>query len=188
MKRPIFGRAFKEISKDSTICAPINSNGVASAFTFRESISRFSCSAGILLLAITLCVSADKEHPVYPKKFLEAASVFKSAPTTNRLNEANAVSEALPDTPVTSGRGPTDIRQHGSRFELRDYNKPSFFLSQSEVARLLGSPSSTNSTDYIYLVLKEGENKPEVFLTIIFHNGYVVQSVLYSSPSQPPQK
>jgi hypothetical protein len=131
----------------------------------------------ILSFGITLYVKAGENEPVYPKKFLEAASAFTNAPATNRYIEASNLIELLPVAPVTKSEAHTNSFGRGSTFETRDENKPSFFLTQREVVRLLGAPWITNSISYSYLVKKDADSGAA--LMVRFHNGYVVYSTIY---------
>lgn len=129
-------------------------------------------------------VNADDGEKRYPKEFIDAASAFRSAATTNRYREAVALRKRLPTTPIISETftGFTNnFAGRGSRSVVRDYDKPSYVLERSEVTRLLGTPTFTNALSVVYAVTKEPENKFDVYLSLIFYNGYVVESLIVSS-------
>jgi len=145
---------------------------------FRGWAWRVICAA-FLIVPTMLPVSGSDDHPVYPKGFTEAAQAFKSAPPTNRYDLAATLMNILPTTRETNTNRSIDYKSRGSRFVTRDYSKPSFLLTESEVIKLLGSPSFTNSATYNYLIQLKGTNNLQTFLLIDFHNGLVVSTAIY---------
>jgi hypothetical protein len=153
-----------------------NDNSIISAFMARISPAIWSASLALLL---SLSVSRSDEHPVYPKGFVEAAEVFKNAPATNRYDAGAGLMKMLPTTPVIGTNRPIDYKARGSWRVTHDYTKPLYLLTESEARRMLGSPSSTNSTIYSYLIQRKGTNNLQTFLLIEFHNGHAVSSAIY---------
>jgi hypothetical protein len=141
-------------------------------------ISAAICGASLALL-LSLPVRGGDEHPVYPKGFVEAAAVFKDAPATNRYDAGADLMKMLPTTPITGTNRPIDYKARGSWIVTHDYTKPSYLLTESEARRMLGSPSSTNSTIYSYLIQRRGATNLQAFLLIEFYNGHAVSSGIY---------
>jgi hypothetical protein len=140
----------------------------------------------LLVFVVTCAAQAADERPIYPTNFLAAAKAFTNAPATNRYKEASALCEALPITPITHISGNTNLHARGSTFIARDENKPSFFLRENEVLRLLGTPRWTNSEAYAYLATMEEKQGSE--LVIFFYNGHVTWSTIMGGPNRKPSK
>lgn len=144
----------------------------------------WNCAIAALGLVIGLAARAGVDS-IYPTGFMDAVSAFQSASPTNRYREADALQKELPTTPVKrvwyTGTA-SNFWGRGSRFVTRDLGKPSFILKQSEVLRLLGAPSSTNFEEFTYPVSSGAASRFPAFLSINFHNDYVVDSLIYSGP------
>jgi hypothetical protein len=142
-----------------------------------------ACLTGLLSLATLLhSAKADDRDNRYQKDFVEAALAFRRAAATNRYPEAEALQNRLHVTPVKSETYTGTANKfsgRGSRFITRDYEKPSFILERSEVLRLLGAPTLTNTASFTYAVAKGREDKWEVYLTLHFHKDYLVDSTLH---------
>jgi hypothetical protein len=128
-----------------------------------------------------------EDHAKYPEGFIEATRLFTNAPTSNRLDEAAGLMRRLPKVPilkVTYPEGVTNFAGHGSRFVTRDLEKPSFLLPQSEVLRLMGAPTFTNTigSDFQYIIGSRPELRYDTRLIVEFHESYVVGSKMVSWP------
>jgi hypothetical protein len=150
-------------------------------------VPKSSVKAALALFAV-LCATlsgarAGDEHPVYPSNFLQAASAFRNASSTNRYAEAEALWKTLPVTrieSITYTGTASNLAGRGSCFVTRDWDHPSFILTRSEVLRLLGKPRSTNLLAYEYAVASGPRDRSPVFLSLHLHNDYVVDSLIYS--------
>lgn len=150
-------------------------------------MNKAQAKAVFALLAVTCAAvsgaRAADDHPVYPSNFLQAATAFRIANPTNRYPEAEALRKALPVTQIVSvtytGTA-SNMAGRGSRFEVRDYDHPSFILTRSEVLRLLGTPYFTNSLSYFYPVASGPGYKFPVSLYLHFPNENVVLSGIFS--------
>ncbi len=142
-------------------------------------LSGSSLESGLGFLCLTVmvwtgCNEAKPEKPRYPDGLIAAAHAFASKDPSNRYSEATNLLAALPKCPITS-RGRT-FMGHGVSY---DYSKPSYVLRRSDVARLVGPPSSIESDVYNYRVEDKQGAHWTWYMFIQFDNDRVVYANLF---------
>jgi hypothetical protein len=165
--------------EQSFVVAPLKHYSKERRETLQREYDRLS-----LALLLDSAKAADPDDR-YPKQFIQAALAFRNATDTNRYREAIALQKRLPVTPVKSTTNSVGTSNkftgRGSRFIVRDYDKPSFVLERNEVLRLLGTPAFSNSLTFTYVVAKSPEHTFDLYISLDFHNDYVIASGIVSS-------